>query len=58
MGLEKIRQAVLAEAKTEATRILDSAKKTAAGLFASQKSAAEQEQDGWENSERSHSRAP
>jgi len=45
MGLEKIRQAVLAEAKTEATRILDSAKKTAAGLFASQKSAAEQEQD-------------
>jgi vacuolar-type H+-ATPase subunit E/Vma4 len=45
MGLEKIRQAVLVEAKTEATHIIDSAKKTAASLLKSQKGAAEQEHD-------------
>jgi vacuolar-type H+-ATPase subunit E/Vma4 len=45
MGLENIRQAVLAEAKTKATRIVDSAKKSAAGLLKSRKEIAEQEFD-------------
>jgi len=45
MGLENIRQAVLAEAKTKATRIVDSAKKNAANLLKSRKELAEQEFD-------------
>ncbi len=45
MGLEKIRQTVLAEAKTEATRIIDSAKKTTASLLMLQKETAKQEHD-------------
>jgi V/A-type H+/Na+-transporting ATPase subunit E len=45
MGLEKIRQAVLSEAKAEATRIIDSAKKTTAGLLSLQKETAKQEYD-------------
>lgn len=45
MGLENIRQAVLAEAKTKATRIVDSAKKNAASLLKSRKELAEQELD-------------
>src|SRR5512137_2349633 len=45
MGLENIRQAVLAEAKTKATRIVDSAKKNAASLLKSRKEVAEQEFD-------------
>jgi vacuolar-type H+-ATPase subunit E/Vma4 len=45
MGLENIRQAVLADAKAKATRIVDSAKKNAAGLLKSRKELAEQEFD-------------
>jgi vacuolar-type H+-ATPase subunit E/Vma4 len=45
MGLENIRQAVLAEAKTKATRIVDSAKNNAANLLKSRKEIAEQEFD-------------
>jgi len=45
MGLENIRQAVLAEAKTKATRIVDSAKKSAADLLKSRKEGAGQEFD-------------
>ena len=45
MGLENIRQAVLAEAKTKATRIVDSAKKNATNLLKSRKELAEQEFD-------------
>jgi vacuolar-type H+-ATPase subunit E/Vma4 len=45
MGLENIRQAVLADAKAKATRIVDSAKKNAANLLKSRKEAAEQELD-------------
>jgi vacuolar-type H+-ATPase subunit E/Vma4 len=45
MGLENIRQAVLAEAKTKATRIVDSAKKNAADLLKSRKEVAGQEFD-------------
>ncbi len=45
MGLEKIRQAVLAEAKAEATRIIDRAKKSKADFLKSQKEAGEQEAD-------------
>ena len=45
MGLEKIRQAVLSEAKAEATRIIDSAKKTTAGLLTLKKETAKQEYD-------------
>jgi vacuolar-type H+-ATPase subunit E/Vma4 len=45
MGLENIRQAVLAEAKTKATRVVDSAKKNAANLLKSRKEIAEQEFD-------------
>ena len=43
MGLEKIRQAVLTEAKAEAARIIDSARKNNAHFLKSQKEAAEQE---------------
>ncbi len=43
MGLEKIRQAVLSEAKAEATRIIDSAKKKNGDFLKSQKEVAEQE---------------
>jgi V/A-type H+-transporting ATPase subunit E len=43
MGLEKIRQAVLAEAKAEATRIIDSARKKNADSLKLEKEAAEQE---------------
>lgn len=43
MGLEKIRHAVLSEAKAEATHIIDSAKKKNADFLKSQKEAAEQE---------------
>jgi vacuolar-type H+-ATPase subunit E/Vma4 len=45
MGLEKIRQAVLTEAKAEATRIIDSARKNNAHFLKSQKEAADQEFD-------------
>ena len=45
MGLENIRQAVLAEAKTKATRIVDSAKKNAADLLKTRKEVAGQEFD-------------
>ncbi len=45
MGLEKIRQSVLAEAKVEATRILDGARKNTANLLTAQKEAAEAEFD-------------
>lgn len=45
MGLENIRQAVLADAKAKATRIVDSAKKNAANLLKSRKELAEQEFD-------------
>ena len=45
MGLERIRQAVLAEAKAEAARIIDSARKNNAHFLKSQKEAAEQELD-------------
>jgi vacuolar-type H+-ATPase subunit E/Vma4 len=45
MGLEKIRQSVLAEAKAEATRVIDSARKSKANLLAAQKEAAEEEFD-------------
>ena len=45
MGLEKIRQAVLTEAKAEAARIIDSARKNNAHFLKSQKEAAEQEFD-------------
>jgi vacuolar-type H+-ATPase subunit E/Vma4 len=45
MGLEKIRQAVLAEARTEATRVIESAKKNRAQFLKLQKEAAEQEFD-------------
>ncbi|MBM4271848.1 MAG: hypothetical protein FJ139_06830 [Deltaproteobacteria bacterium] len=45
MGLEKIRRAVLADAKAKATRITDSAKKSAAGVLKSRKEVAEQEFD-------------
>jgi V/A-type H+/Na+-transporting ATPase subunit E len=45
MGLEKIRQSVLAEAKAEATRLVDSARKNKANLLAAQKEAAEEEFD-------------
>jgi vacuolar-type H+-ATPase subunit E/Vma4 len=43
MGLEKIRHAVLSEAKAEATRIIGSAKKKNSDFLKSQKEAAEQE---------------
>lgn len=43
MGLEKIRQAVLTEAKAEARRITESAERNADSLLKSQKEAAEQE---------------
>lgn len=43
MGLEKIRQTVLAEARAKATRIIDSAKKSTADLLKSRKAAAEEE---------------
>ncbi len=43
MGLEKIRQAVLAEASAEARRIIDGAKKNNAHFLKSQKEATEQE---------------
>ena len=45
MGLEKIRQSVLAEAKKEATRIVESARRNAENLLKSQKEAADQEFD-------------
>jgi len=45
MGLENIRQAVMADAKAKATRIVDSAKKNAASLLKSRKELAEQEFD-------------
>ena len=45
MGLENIRQAVLADAKAKATRIVDSAKKNAANVLKSRKELAEQEFD-------------
>ena len=45
MGLEKIRQAVLTEARAEATRIVQSAKKTTANLLKVHKETAEQEYD-------------
>jgi V/A-type H+/Na+-transporting ATPase subunit E len=45
MGLEKIRQAVLTEAKAEAARIIDSARKNNAHFLKSQKEAAEQDLD-------------
>ena len=43
MGLEKIRHAVLSEAKAEATHIIESAKKKNADFLKSQKEAGEQE---------------
>jgi len=43
MGLEKIRHAVLSEARAEATHIIESAKKKNADFLKSQKAAAEQE---------------
>ncbi len=43
MGLEKIRQSVLSEAKAEATRILDGAREKNDGFLKLQKEAAEQE---------------
>ena len=43
MGLEKIRQSVLAEARAEGTRITDGARKNNANFLAAQKGAAEQE---------------
>ncbi len=43
MGLEKIRQVVLSEAKTEATRIIDDARKKNADFLNSQKEATERE---------------
>ena len=43
MGLEKIRRAVLADAKAKATRVTDSAKKSAASLLKSRRELAEQE---------------
>ena len=45
MGLEKIRQAVLSEAKAEATRIIDDAKKSRGDFLKLKKEAAEQEFD-------------
>ena len=45
MGLEKIRQAVLSEAKAEATRIIDSARQTTASFLMLQKETAKQEHD-------------
>jgi len=45
MGLDNIRQSVLADAKAKATRIVDSAKNNAANLVKSRKEAAEQEYD-------------
>src|SRR5512139_2692866 len=45
MGLEKIRQSVLAEARTEAARIIDSAKKDSAAFLKSQEEAADQESE-------------
>ncbi len=45
MGLEKIRHAVRAEAKAEATRIIDRAKKSKADFLKSQKETGEQEAD-------------
>jgi vacuolar-type H+-ATPase subunit E/Vma4 len=45
MGLENIRQAVLADAKAKAARIVDSAKMNAANLLKSRKEIAEQEFD-------------
>lgn len=45
MALENIRQAVLADAHTKATRIVDSAKKNAASLLKSRKEIADQEFD-------------
>lgn len=45
MALENIRQAVMADAHAKATRIVDSAKKSAANLLKSQKEIAEQEFD-------------
>jgi V/A-type H+-transporting ATPase subunit E len=45
MGLDNIRQSVLADAKAKATRIVDSAENTAANLVKSRKEAAEQEFD-------------
>jgi vacuolar-type H+-ATPase subunit E/Vma4 len=45
MGLEKIRQTVLAEAKAEATRILEVAQKNKASLLKIQKEEADQEFD-------------
>ena len=43
MGLEKIRQAVLLEAKAEATRIIEDARKKNVELLNSQKELAERE---------------
>jgi len=45
MGLEKIRDAVLAEARGEAARIIDGAKRKNAALLKSQKESSEQESD-------------
>ena len=45
MGLEKIRQSVLAEARAEATRIIDGAKGNNATVLKSQKEVTEQEFD-------------
>ncbi len=45
MGLEKIRQAVLSKAKTEAAAMIESAKKRNADFLKSEKEAAEQEFD-------------
>jgi len=45
MGLEKIRHAVLSEAKAEATHIIESARKKNSDFLTSQKKAAEQEFD-------------
>lgn len=45
MGLEKIRHAVLAEARGEATRIIDGAKRKNAALLKSQNESSEQESD-------------
>jgi V/A-type H+-transporting ATPase subunit E len=45
MGLEKIRQAILSEAKAEAKRIIDDANKNRVSFLKSQKEATEQESD-------------